>query len=87
MPVGPAKVQIGRLTLANGATLQLTGAPHCSALSGVRNMRVGDRVSVCYGPLKSYADAPPSRALTIVDRGGGQYVRGPIGSWPGMMSR
>ena len=85
MPVGPAAYQSGRMTLANGATLALTGPPNSARMISVRKMRSGDPVNACYGPLKHYADAPPSRALTIVDKRTGSYVGGLIGSWPGLM--
>ena len=45
LPVGPAKYQSGLLTLANGATLQLTGPPSGPQMSTVRRMRIGARVN------------------------------------------
>ncbi|MDQ2858164.1 MAG: hypothetical protein M3R53_05880 [Candidatus Eremiobacteraeota bacterium] len=79
MPSGPAQYQSGRLTLRNGATLRLQGS--AGEMYAVRTMHVGDPVAACYGPLKSYADAPPSRSTTVLDLANGSYYGTLIGSW------
>ncbi len=79
MPSGPAQYQSGRLTLRNGASLRLQGS--AADMYAVRGMRVGDPVAACYGPLKNYADAPPSRSTTVLDLANGSYYGTLIGSW------
>jgi hypothetical protein len=81
MPTGPARYQAGRMTLANGASLELSGAPNGEAMNMVSAMRVGDRVAACRGRMMSYADAGPSRTITILDLRNGQYYGTLIGTW------
>jgi len=79
LPVGPAQYQSGSLTLANGASMRLQGTP--VEMYRARAMAVGDAVAACYGPLKNYADAGPSRTITVLDLKNGEYYAALIGSW------
>ncbi len=81
LPTGPAQYQAGSLRLANGASLRLQGTP--AELSRVRDMRLGDPVAACYGPLEHYADAGPARTITVLDLANGAYFGALIGSWKG----
>lgn len=79
MPSGPAQYQSGMLILRNGASLRLQGSP--AEMYALRTMHVGDPVAACYGPLKNYADASPSRATTVLDLTNGSYYGTPLGNW------
>jgi hypothetical protein len=79
MPVGPAQYQSGSLGLGNGATLRLQGTRAEMALAG--QLAVGDAVAACYGPLRTFADAGPSRTVTVLDLVNGAYYAALVGSW------
>jgi hypothetical protein len=79
LPTGPAQYESGLLTLANGASLRLQGTP--GELNAARSMAVGDPVAACYGPLKTYADAGPSRTITVLDLANGAYYATLVGNW------
>ncbi len=81
MPSGPARYQGGRLTLENGAVLELSGALKSADMYRVSEMHPGDRVAACYGPLTTYADAGPSRTITVLDQRNGQYYGTLVGTW------
>ncbi len=81
MPVGPARVDHGQMTLENGATLELSGPPKGPEMNRVASMHIADMVIACYGPVMHYADAPPSRTITILDLHNGSYYGTPIGTW------
>ena len=81
MPSGPARYQAGRLTLKNGAALELAGAKSDPAMYRVAEMRVGDRVAACYGRPTTYADAGRVRTITILDLRNGQFFGTLVGSW------
>jgi hypothetical protein len=81
MPVGPARVDHGQMTLDNGATLELSGPPKGAEMNRVSSMHIADMVIACYGPVMRYADAPPSRTITILDLRNGSYYGTPIGTW------
>ncbi len=81
MPVGPARVDHGQMTLDNGATLELSGPPKGAEMNRVASMHIADMVIACYGPVMKYADAPPSRTITILDLRNGSYYGTPIGTW------
>lgn len=82
MPVGPAAYESGRMTLANGATLQLSGPSTSPEMSRVSRMKAGDPVAVCYGALTTYADAGPSRTITLLDLRNNLYYGTLVGTWP-----
>ncbi len=69
------------MMLANGAVLELSGPLKSPEMYQVTQMRVGDRVAACYGPLTTYADAGPARAITVLDLRNGQYYGTPVGTW------
>jgi hypothetical protein len=50
-------------------------------LSRAAEMAVGDAVAACYGPLTTYADAGPSRTITVLDLVNGQYYSSLVGTW------
>ncbi len=79
MPVGPAEYQSGRMTLANGVALRISGAP---APPMVREFRTGDQVVACYGMQRTWADAPRSRSTTVLDLRSGSFFGALIGEWP-----
>ena len=81
MPSGPARYEAGRMTLANGATLELAGARSDPAMYQVSQMNRGDRVAACYGKPKVYADAGKVRTVTVLDLRNGQYYGTLVGSW------
>ncbi|MBC5799690.1 MAG: hypothetical protein GIW94_06920 [Candidatus Eremiobacteraeota bacterium] len=83
MPSGPARYQGGRLTLENGAVLELSGPLKSADMYRVSAMHAGDRVAACYGPLTTYADAGPSRTITVLDQRNGQYYGTLVGTWSG----
>jgi hypothetical protein len=78
-PTGPAQYQSGSLVLANGASMRLQGTR--AQLSMAKEMAVGDSVAACYGPLRNYADAGPSRTITVLDLVNGAYYATLVGSW------
>jgi hypothetical protein len=82
MPKGPARYQAGRMTLANGAMLELSGPPNGPDMYRVSMMKAGDRVAVCYGPPTTYADAGPARTITLLDLRNGGYYGTLVGNWP-----
>lgn len=81
MPSGPARYQAGRMTLGNGAILELAAARSDPAMYAVSQMRVGDRVAACYGHPQTYADAGQVRTITILDLRNGQYFGTLVGTW------
>jgi hypothetical protein len=81
MPTAMARVAAGRMTLANGAILELSGDPKGPDMYRISEMRKGDRVVACYGPLTTYADAGPSRTITILNLRNGGYYGTLIGTW------
>jgi hypothetical protein len=78
-PVGPAQYQSGSLRLRNGASLRFQGTPEELAMA--KDLAVGDAVAACYGPLRTYADAGPSRTVTVLDLVNGGYYASLIGTW------
>jgi hypothetical protein len=78
-PVGPAQYQSGSLRLANGASLRFQGTPE--ELATAKDLAVGDAVAACYGPPRTYADAGPSRTVTVLDLVNGAYYATLIGTW------
>jgi hypothetical protein len=78
-PSGPAQYQSGKLTLANGASLRLQGTR--AEIAMAKELTVGDSVAACYGPLRNYADAGPSRTITVLDLVDGAYYATLIGTW------
>jgi hypothetical protein len=78
-PVGPAQYQSGSLRLGNGASLRFQGTPEELAMA--KDLAVGDAVAACYGPLRTYADAGPSRTVTVLDLVNGAYYASLIGTW------
>jgi hypothetical protein len=78
-PAGPAQYQSGSLVLANGASMRLQGTR--AELARAKEMAVGDSVAACYGPLRTYADAGPSRTITVLDLTNGAYYATLIGTW------
>jgi hypothetical protein len=79
LPVGPAQYQSGSLALANGASLRLQGSR--SEIAMAKELGVGDPVAACYGPLRIYADAGPSRSVTVLDLVNGAFYATLVGSW------
>lgn len=82
MPSGPAKYQSGVIRLSNGGSLQLSGPMNAPAMYPVKQMRANDAVAACYGHIEHYADAGPSRTITILDRRTSGYYGSLIGTWP-----
>lgn len=83
MPKGSARYQAGTIRLSNGATLELAGSVNSSSMYPVTQMRTNDRVAACYSPLQTrYADAGPSRTITILDLRTAGYYGTLIGTWP-----
>ena len=81
LPKGPARYQSGMIRLSNGASLQLSAPLNGPGASGVTEMRRNDPVAACYGHMKSYADAGPSRTITILDLRTAGYYGTLIGTW------
>jgi hypothetical protein len=79
LPAGPAQYQSGSLALANGASLRLQGSR--AEISMAKELGVGDPVAACYGPLRIYADAGPSRSITVLDLVNGAYYAALVGTW------
>jgi hypothetical protein len=79
LPVGPAQYESGTLALANGASLRLQGSR--AEIAMAKELGVGDPVAACYGPLRIYADAGPSRSVTVLDLVNGAYYASLIGTW------
>ena len=80
-PSGPAAYQGGRITLANGATLAVTGPLKSADMYRVSEMQAGDRVLACHGKPTTYADAGPSRTVTILDLRSNGYYGTLVGTW------
>lgn len=81
MPTGPARYQSGRMTLANGATLELSGPIKSPAMYQVSQMHARDSVAACYSAVRTYADAGPARTITIIDLRTVGYYGTLIGTW------
>lgn len=81
MPSGPARYQGGRQNLENAAVLELSGPLKSADMYRVSEMHAGDRVAACYGPLTTYADAGPSRTITVLEQRNGQYYGTLVGTW------
>jgi hypothetical protein len=79
LPVGAAQYQSGSLALANGAALRLQGSR--AEIAMAKELGVGDPVAACYGPLRIYADAGPSRSVTVLDLVNGAYYATLVGTW------
>jgi hypothetical protein len=79
LPAGPAQYQSGSLVLANGASLRLQGSR--AEIAMAKELGIGDPVAACYGPLRIYADAGPSRSITVLDLVNGAYYAALVGTW------
>ena len=79
MPSGPAEYQSGTLTLQNGATLRVSGSPKSYMVS---QMKARDTVVACYGKPQTWADAPLSRATTVLELTSNSFYGALIGEWP-----
>ena len=82
MPKGSAKYQAGVLRLSNGGSLQLVGAQDSPAMYPITQMRANDAVAACYSRLNHYADAGPSRTITILDLRTSGFYGSLTGTWP-----
>jgi hypothetical protein len=58
VPVGPAHYQEGLVTLLDGTTFSVQGDP--AGTSFIRSLRRGDRIQICFGPSRRWADEPPT---------------------------
>jgi hypothetical protein len=69
-PAGPAHYQVGAITLSDGTSLEAWGDSDGSAF--VKALHVGDRVEVCFGPSRRWADEPANarQAFVVVVRNG-----------------
>lgn len=74
MPAGPAKYQEGTITLADGTTFAVEG--DANGTQFVRDLRSGDRVEICFGPARRWADAPPTarEGFAVAVRTGETYT-------------
>ncbi|MDQ2866185.1 MAG: hypothetical protein M3R51_08155 [Candidatus Eremiobacteraeota bacterium] len=82
MPKGPARYQAGVIRLSNGASLELAGASSDPSVYPVKQMHSNDAVAACFSRIKTYADAGPSRTITILDLRTSGYYGTLIGTWP-----
>ncbi len=81
-PAGPAAYQSGLMTLANGATLRIEGRASDPGVRQALAMKPGDAVAACYGRAVEYADAGPSRAVTVLDLHTNGSYGNLVGTWP-----
>lgn len=56
VPAGPAHVQQGLITLADGTAIAVQG--DANGQHFVRSVRSGDPIEICFGPARRWADAP-----------------------------
>jgi|HubBroStandDraft_1064217.scaffolds.fasta_scaffold02522_6 hypothetical protein len=73
-PVGPAHYQVGAVTLSDGTTFEAWGDDNGSAF--MKPLRRGDRLEICFGPTRRWADEPANArpAFVVLVRTGDTYT-------------
>lgn len=66
---GPAHYQHGIVTLASGATFEIStpyDGPSPIGDAFLIKLRRTDHIQICYGPAQTWADEPPSARMAII---------------------
>jgi len=73
-PTGPAHYQVGEVTLADGTAFEVWGDDNGKGF--LKNVRTGDRVEICFGPTRRWADEGPDvrPAFAVGVRTGDTYT-------------
>lgn len=76
---GPAHYQHGQITLASGATIEISTATTQSGGTDpfLAKLRPAHHLQICYAPPQRWADEPPAARMALVgDVETGEYMYG-----------